>query len=113
MVDQITKKQSRQLDEILNELNNLKGTAYSIKDISNSYTDETLDYCANLFYILNAYNKLLLMLNSQGVKVNENDYIFVSQKGTVYKTQSINVILKQIFNSKKLQIRTLSRKVCK
>ncbi len=54
--------------------------------------------------VLSAYSKLLSMLDSQGIKVNADDFIFVSQKGTVYKTQSINVILKQIFNSKKLQI---------
>jgi len=51
-----------------------------------------------------AYSKLLEVLNNQGVKVNDEDFIFVSQKNTTYKTQSINVILKQVFNSKKLSI---------
>jgi site-specific recombinase XerD len=54
--------------------------------------------------VLSAYSKLLLKLNNQGVKVNEEDFIFVSQKGTVYRTQSVNVLLKKIFNSKTLAI---------
>jgi site-specific recombinase XerD len=35
---------------------------------------------------------------------SDEDFIFVSQKGAVYKTQSINDILKTLFNTKKLQI---------
>jgi integrase len=33
-----------------------------------------------------------------------DDFIFTSQKGSVYKTQIINSILKTILNTKKLQI---------
>ena len=54
--------------------------------------------------VLKAYSKLLSILDKQGVKVNNEDFIFISQKGTVYRTQSVNVLLKKIFNSKSLQI---------
>jgi len=54
--------------------------------------------------IKKAYAKLVLNLAEQKIKFNENDYIFISQKGSVYKTQSINEILKTIFNSTSLQI---------
>lgn len=51
-----------------------------------------------------AYSKLILRLAEQNIKFNEDEYIFISQKGSVYKTQSINEILKTIFISKSLQI---------
>jgi integrase len=51
-----------------------------------------------------SYIKLLAMLNDANERFNLDDYIFTSQKGSVYKTQSINDILKTIFNTKKLQI---------
>jgi len=51
-----------------------------------------------------AYVKLVSMLVETNEKFDENDFIFTSQKGSVYKTQSINEILKIIFNTKKLQI---------
>ena len=51
-----------------------------------------------------AYVKLVSMLVEANEKFDENDFIFTSQKGSVYKTQSINDILKIIFNTKKLQI---------
>ena len=51
-----------------------------------------------------AYVKLVAMLTEANEKFNNEDYIFISQKGSVYKTQSINDILKTLFNSKKLQI---------
>ena len=51
-----------------------------------------------------AYVKLVAMLNESMEEFNQDDYIFVSQKGSVYKTQSINGILKTLFNNKKLQI---------
>jgi len=51
-----------------------------------------------------AYQKLIEKLDEINFKYDMNDFIFVSQKGTVYRTQSINVILKKIFNSKQLQI---------
>lgn len=51
-----------------------------------------------------AYIKLVSMLVDANEKFNEEDFIFISQKGTVYKTQSINDVLKTIFNIKKLQI---------
>jgi len=54
--------------------------------------------------IKKAYSKLLNTLNDKGVKVNGEDFIFVSQKNTVYKTQSINALLKKVFNSKTLAI---------
>ena len=49
-----------------------------------------------------AYLKLVSKLDEQNIR--EDDYIFISQKGSVYKTQSINDVLKTIFNSKSLQI---------
>lgn len=51
-----------------------------------------------------AYGKLVLILTEQNIRYNEDDYIFISQKNSVYRTQSINDILKTIFNSKSLQI---------
>lgn len=51
-----------------------------------------------------AYQKLTDKLDEMNFKYADDDFIFLSQKGSVYRTQSINVILKQIFNSKKLQI---------
>lgn len=51
-----------------------------------------------------AYEKLVSMLNEASERFNENDFIFISQKGSVYKTQSINEILKTIFSTKKYQI---------
>jgi site-specific recombinase XerD len=46
---------------------------------------------------------MLVTLNLKNVNIGEN-YIFLSQKETVYRTQSINVILKTLFNTKRLQI---------
>jgi site-specific recombinase XerD len=54
--------------------------------------------------VKSAYSKLTLKLKEQNITFNDEDYIFISQKGSVYKTQSINDILKTIFNSKSLQI---------
>jgi site-specific recombinase XerD len=51
-----------------------------------------------------AYSKLTSMLEEQNILFSDDDYIFISQKGSVYKTQSINDVLKTIFNSKSLQI---------
>lgn len=51
-----------------------------------------------------AYTKLVSLLVEADVRFSENDFIFISQKGSVYKTQSINDVLKTIFNTKKLQI---------
>jgi integrase len=51
-----------------------------------------------------SYAKLASMLDESGFKINPDDFVFTSQKGSVYKTQSINGILKSIFNTKKLQI---------
>jgi len=64
-----------------------------------------------------AYQKLTEKLNEINFKYDENDFVFKSAKGTVYRTQSINVILKKIFNSKQLQIsshslrKSFSRKI--
>ncbi len=54
--------------------------------------------------IKNAYSKLLNKLEDQSIIINDEDFIFVSQKNTVYKKQSINALLKKIFNNTKLQI---------
>ncbi len=51
-----------------------------------------------------AYINLVSILHEANEKFNDDDYIFISQKGSVYKTQSLNDILKSIFNTKKLQI---------
>jgi len=51
----------------------------------------------------NSYEAMLVTLNLKKANIDEN-YIFLSQKGTVYRTQSINVILKTLFNTKRLQI---------
>jgi len=67
--------------------------------------------------VKNAYRKLTEKLDQINFKYDENDFVFVSQKGTVYRTQSINIILKKIFNSKQLQIsshslrKSFSRKI--
>ncbi|WP_340113641.1 tyrosine-type recombinase/integrase [Maribellus mangrovi] len=64
-----------------------------------------------------AYQKLTDKLDEIHFRYTDDDFVFVSQKGTVYRTQSINVILKKIFNSKKLQIsshslrKSFSRKI--
>lgn len=51
-----------------------------------------------------AYVKLVAMLTEANEMFNQEDYIFISQKGSVYKTQSINDILKTLFKDKKMQI---------
>jgi len=51
-----------------------------------------------------AYSKLVLMLSELNEKFSDEDFVFISQKGSVYKTQSINDILKTLFNTKRLQI---------
>lgn len=51
-----------------------------------------------------AYSKLVSKLDELNIKYDEDEYIFVSQKGSVYRTQSINDILKTIFNSNSLQV---------
>jgi site-specific recombinase XerD len=53
--------------------------------------------------VKNSYQSMLVTLNLKNVNIGEN-YIFLSQKETVYRTQSINVILKTLFNTKRLQI---------
>lgn len=53
--------------------------------------------------VKSSYETLLVTLNLKNLNI-DNNYIFLSQKGTVYRTQSINVILKSLFNSKKFQI---------
>jgi integrase len=51
-----------------------------------------------------AFSKLILKLDEQKINYSNEDFIFVSQKGSVYKTQSINDVLKTIFNTKNLQV---------
>ncbi len=58
--------------------------------------------------VIKAYEILLEKLKSQNVKINDDEYIFTSQKGSVYKTQSLNDLLKSIFNNSTLQISTHS-----
>jgi len=54
--------------------------------------------------VKSAYSKLIGVLKVNQEDYSGEDYIFISQKGSVYKTQSINDILKNVFNTKKLQI---------
>ena len=58
--------------------------------------------------IKKAYSKLLEKLNENNVNYNDEDFIFISQKGSVYKTQSLNDILKKVFNNKSIHISTHS-----
>lgn len=51
-----------------------------------------------------SYLKLLDKLEEMDFRFEESDFIFISQKGTVYRTQTINKLLKTIFNSKQLQV---------
>jgi len=51
-----------------------------------------------------SYKKLVSMLEEANEKYDFEEFVFVSQKKSVYKTQSINDALKTIFNSKTLQI---------
>ena len=53
--------------------------------------------------VRNSYQSMLATLDLKIVNI-DNNYVFLSQKGTVYRTQSINVILKSLFNTKRLQI---------
>ena len=53
--------------------------------------------------VFNAYYKLVDKLKMTG-RYDENDFVFVSQKKTVYSYKSIDRLLKQIFSNKKLQI---------
>jgi site-specific recombinase XerD len=53
--------------------------------------------------VRNSYQSMLATLDLKNANI-DNNYIFLSQKGTVYRTQSINVILKTLFNTKRLQI---------
>ena len=54
--------------------------------------------------IKKSYSKLVSKLNENKIDFDDDDYVFISQKGSVYRTQSINDLLKIIFNTKKLQI---------
>lgn len=51
-----------------------------------------------------SYNKLAARLNEQGIKFKPDDYIFLSQKGSRFRTQSINYMLKSIFQDKRIQV---------
>jgi site-specific recombinase XerD len=53
--------------------------------------------------VRNSYQTMLATLDIKNDNI-DNNYVFLSQKGTVYRTQSINVILKSLFNTKRLQI---------
>ena len=53
--------------------------------------------------VYNAYQKLLGILKKNG-KYDQNGFVFVSQKGTVFSYKSIDRLLKEIFRNKKLQI---------
>ena len=54
--------------------------------------------------VQDSYAKLITKFNENGIKYAQDDYVFISQKGTVYRTQSINEVLKTIFKDKKYQI---------
>jgi len=56
---EISMKQSRQLDKILSELLG-ETKVHSVQDINKLFPQENLDYCTNLFYILNNYYPKLL-----------------------------------------------------
>lgn len=56
---EISQKQSRQLDVILNELSKNK-KSYSVEDINQLFPKENIDYCANLFYVLTEHYPELL-----------------------------------------------------
>lgn len=51
-----------------------------------------------------SYQKLVKKLEELDFRYEETDYVFLSQKGTTFRTQTINKLLKSIFNSKELQI---------
>jgi len=53
--------------------------------------------------VYHAYRKLLGILKQNG-KYDQNGFVFVSQKGTVFSYKSIDRLLKEIFRNKKLQI---------
>jgi len=53
--------------------------------------------------VRNSYQSMLSTLDLKNANIDNNS-VFLSQKGTVYRTQSINVILKTLFNTKRLQI---------
>jgi len=53
--------------------------------------------------VYSAYQKLLGILKRNG-KYDQNGFVFVSQKGTVFSYKSIDRLLKEIFWNKKLQI---------
>jgi len=53
--------------------------------------------------VYNAYQKLVIKLKSIG-RYDENGFVFISQKNTVYSYKSIDRLLKEIFRNKKLQI---------
>ncbi len=51
-----------------------------------------------------SYLKLTQKLNERNIRFDDEDYIFISQKGSIFQTQSINSELKKVFKSKSLQI---------
>jgi len=53
--------------------------------------------------VYNAYHKLLGILKKNG-KYDQNGFVFVSQKRTVYSYKSIDRLLKEIFRNKNRQI---------
>ncbi len=58
--------------------------------------------------IKKGYKVLLETLKENNVEVKGEDFVFTSQKNEVYKTQSINVILKSLFPYKNIQVSTHS-----
>ena len=54
--------------------------------------------------VQDSYAKLITKLKEQGIRYDQDDFVFVSQKGSVYRTQSINEVLKTIFKEKRFQI---------
>jgi site-specific recombinase XerD len=54
--------------------------------------------------VRNSYLKLISKLKEEGMSYSQDDYIFISQKGTTFRTQTINGILKTLFKDKRHQI---------
>jgi len=54
--------------------------------------------------VKDSYSKLITILKEQGIGFSQDDYIFMSQKGSTFRTQTINGVLKSIFKDKRLQI---------
>lgn len=57
--------------------------------------------------VYNAYQKLVAQLKATG-RYDKHGFVFISQKGGVFSYKSVDRLLQQIFQNKKLQISTHS-----